>query len=93
MKSEKKIFRLFQEIEMPLVTIVAEMELCGALVDLEYCEKLKDKYVAKLRAIDTQLDKELCSIKPIMYNCSRIFYITIISTLFKEYSKKNIFQS
>ena len=66
MKSEKKIFRLFQEIEMPLVTIVAEMELCGALVDLEYCEKLKDKYVAKLRAIDTQLDKELCSIKPII---------------------------
>ena len=29
---------------MPLVVIVAEMELCGALADLDYCQKLKEKY-------------------------------------------------
>jgi len=63
MTSERKIFRLFCEIEMPLVPVVAEMELCGALVDLKYCEKLQDKYEAKLRDIDKQLDMELCNIK------------------------------
>ena len=41
MENEKKIYKLFTEIEMPLVVIVAEMELCGALADLEYCQKLK----------------------------------------------------
>ncbi len=41
MESEKKIFNLFMTIEMPLVTIGAEMELCGAWADVEYCKNLK----------------------------------------------------
>ncbi len=51
MQNEKKIFKLFTEIEMPLVVIVAEMELCGAVADLAYCQKLKEKYEAKLRDV------------------------------------------
>lgn len=66
MEAEKKIFKLFMEIEMPLVVIVAEMELCGALVDLEYCRKLKDKYETKLSIIDDKLRKEILSIKNII---------------------------
>ena len=66
MKSEKNIFELFMKIEMPLVVIVAEMELCGALVDLNYCKKLKEKYDAKLQLIDDQLKDELFKIKPII---------------------------
>ena len=66
MKSEKKIFKLFMEIEMPLVVIVAEMELCGALADLDYCQKLKEKYETKLFEIDAQLESEILKIKPII---------------------------
>ena len=64
MKNEKKIFELFMEIEMPLVVIVAEMELCGALVDLDYCQKLKNKYESKLAIIDKKLEQEIVKLKP-----------------------------
>ena len=63
MESENKIFKLFMSIEMPLVVVVAEMELCGALVDLNYCQKLKEKYEAKLKNIDEQLSDEIVKIK------------------------------
>lgn len=66
MENEKKIYQLFTEIEMPLVVIVAEMELCGALADVKYCQKLKDKYEAKLTEIDEGLNKEITSIKHII---------------------------
>ena len=66
MESEKKIFNLFMTIEMPLVTIVAEMELCGAWADTEYCKKLKEKYESKLIEIDAQLNDEILKIKPII---------------------------
>lgn len=66
MESEEKIFWLFKNIEMPVVEIVGEMELCGALVDVEYCQKLKEKYESKLRDIDDQLMRELLKIKPII---------------------------
>ena len=63
MESENKIFKLFMSIEMPLVVVVAEMELCGALVDLNYCQKLKEKYEAKLKNIDERLSDEIVKIK------------------------------
>lgn len=66
MKNESGIFNLFTKIEMPLVPIVADMELCGALADLDYCQKLKDKYEAKLKSIDDKLDNELCKIQKII---------------------------
>ena len=66
MESENKIFKLFMSIEMPLVVVVAEMELCGALVDLNYCQKLKEKYETKLKNIDEQLSDEIVKIKPLI---------------------------
>lgn len=66
MSSEKDIFKLFMDIEMPLVVIVAEMELCGALADLSYCQKLKDKYEAKLADIDTLLNDEILKLESII---------------------------
>lgn len=66
MKNEPKIYKLFLETEMPLVVIVAEMELCGALVDLEYCEKLKNKYETKLNTIDQGLETEILKIQPLI---------------------------
>lgn len=66
MDSEKNICKLFMDIEMPLVVIVAEMELCGALADLNYCQKLKDKYESKLASIDTLLNDEILKLESII---------------------------
>lgn len=66
MESEKRIFKLFMTIEMPLVVIVGDMELCGSLVDIEYCKKLKEKYQSKLKNIDKQLNDEILKLKPII---------------------------
>lgn len=66
MENEPKIYKLFKELEMPLVVIVAEMELCGAKADLSYCEKLRDKYKEKLEAIDQCLKVEILKIQPII---------------------------
>ena len=66
MKGEKNIFKLFTDIEMPLVVIVAEMELCGALADLNYCQKLKDKYETRLTAIDVLLGDEITKLEDII---------------------------
>ena len=66
MESESRLFKLFQDIEMPLIRIVAEMELCGVLADLPYCQKLKEKYKAKLIEIDNKLTDEIAKIKHII---------------------------
>ena len=66
MSNEKRLSKLFEEIEMPLVPIVAEMELCGAQVDLNYCQKLKDKYETKLISIDTLLNNEILQLTSII---------------------------
>lgn len=66
MKSETRLFKLFQDIEMPLICIVAEMELCGVLADLSYCQKLKEKYGTKLTEIDNSLNNEIVKIKHII---------------------------
>ena len=51
---------------MPLIRIVAEMELCGVFADLPYCQKLKEKYEAKLVEIDNKLTEEIAKIKHII---------------------------
>lgn len=66
MNNEKKIFKLFMDIEMPLIPIVAEMELCGALVDVKYCSKLKEKYETQLVEIDEKIQNEIYNIQDII---------------------------
>ena len=50
------IRRLFHDIEMPLVKIIAEMELEGVDVDLELGKRLKSKYDKKLAAADEKIN-------------------------------------
>lgn len=54
-----KMFKLFLDVEMPIVTVAAEMELTGIEIDHEYAKRLSDKYHKKLANIDTQIQKEL----------------------------------
>lgn len=55
---------LFHEVEMPIVTITAEMELTGVAVDKEFGKKLKEKYENKLNEVDSAINLELEALRP-----------------------------
>ncbi len=58
------IYKLFKEVEMPCLQVVAEMELAGINFDIEYADRLRVKYEAQLAAIDAKIDTELSQIAP-----------------------------
>lgn len=53
------IYKLFKEVEMPCLQVVAEMELAGINFDVEYADRLRIKYEAQLNEIDTKIEAEL----------------------------------
>ena len=56
------IYKLFKEVEMPCLQVVAEMELAGINFDIEYADRLRIKYEAQLADIDAKIDAELAQI-------------------------------
>jgi len=55
---------LAENIEMPIVQVTAEMELCGVCIDQEFGAKLKDKYNKQLTKIDEEIANELKVLEP-----------------------------
>lgn len=45
------MFSLFQEIEMPLTRVLADMEYFGVKVDSEILDEIKDEALVKLEGI------------------------------------------
>lgn len=62
----KKLYWVFNNIEMPIVIVTADMELRGVCIDLKLGERLKEKYNNQLSAIDTTIDTVLVELKPII---------------------------
>ena len=60
----KRIKKLFFDIEMPLVVVLAEMEMAGMEVDQEYGADLSVVYHSYLDEVDKQLNTELEKIRP-----------------------------
>lgn len=56
---EEKLYNLFMTVEMPVMTVAAEMELTGVCIDVEYAKKLSAKYHEKLKNIDNKIAEEL----------------------------------
>lgn len=65
-ENNKKLKWLFEEIEMPIVKVTAEMELAGVEVDVDFGERLKTKYNNQLAAIDEKISNILVDIKQIL---------------------------
>ena len=55
----KNLKWLFEEIEMPIVVVTAEMELVGVTVDVNFGEKLKEKYNKQLDGVDSSIQQVL----------------------------------
>ena len=62
--SNKGIYSLFKELEMPLVTVIAEMEMTGMNVDQYYAGRLSAKYHTLLDDVDKKIEAELLLLKP-----------------------------
>ena len=54
-----RILKLLLEIEVPVITVAAEMELAGVSIDSEYAKRLSAKYHKKLEVVDKQIQDEL----------------------------------
>lgn len=63
-RDNQRIYSLFRDIEMPIVTVAAEMELTGVEIDQEYAKLLSAKYHKKMDAIDNKIAEELQKLAP-----------------------------
>ena len=61
-----RLLNLANTLEMPLVKVIAEMELAGMEVDQEYAQLLSAKYHNKLDQLDKNILAELDNLKPII---------------------------
>lgn len=52
---EMGFFEIFQKIEMPLVYILAQMELIGIKIDIDYFKKLNSEFEKKLKSIENKI--------------------------------------
>jgi len=64
MPEHKKLFNMFMTVEMPVVKVVANMELAGVELDFQYADLLSKKYHGILDAIDKEAEQELAKLKP-----------------------------
>ena len=53
------VFSVFRDVEMPLIEIIAEMELKGIYINQDYAERLQAKYAEKSRQVEVAIAKEV----------------------------------
>jgi len=52
---ERALWPLFTEVEMPLVPVLADMEMAGICVDERYLEELSEEFAGRLVALEEQI--------------------------------------
>ncbi|OGR83224.1 MAG: DNA polymerase I [Elusimicrobia bacterium RIFCSPLOWO2_01_FULL_54_10] len=57
MLKDKDLVRLFQDLEMPLVEVLAEMEMAGIRVNPKYLEDLGEKFSKEIRELEAKAFK------------------------------------
>lgn len=58
------LYKLFRDIEIPLIKVVKDMELRGIEIDQEYAKRLSEKYHRKVDEYQVLIDEELATLKP-----------------------------
>lgn len=54
-----RLYKVFSNVEMPVMEVAAEMELAGICIDKEYADRLSAKYHRKLDELNEKIDLEL----------------------------------
>ena len=55
----QKLAKLYREIELPIITIVADIEDNGVCIDVNYCKQLSEKYNKQLKEAENAFHDEL----------------------------------
>ena len=55
----KRMFDVFKNVEIPVITVAAQMELDGVEIDKEYATRLSEKYHKKSEELDKLIETEL----------------------------------
>ena len=63
MPENANLYRLFMDVEMPVMEVAAEMELTGVAIDKEYATRLSKKYHDQLDVIDKEIEEEVAKLK------------------------------
>ena len=59
----ERMYKLFTDIEMPMIRVCADMELTGITIDTEYASRLSVMYHEQLEEIDIKIQDELAKYK------------------------------
>ena len=62
----ERLFKLFTDVEMPIIRVCADMELTGIEIDKDYGERLSVKYHKKLEIVDKQIEEEVAKYKDVI---------------------------
>ena len=62
----EKVAKLYREIELPIISIVADIEDQGVVIDADYGEKLSKEYNQKLKEAEEEFVKELANYQSII---------------------------
>lgn len=62
----QKLLRLLLDVEMPVLKVAACMELTGVSIDVDYANRLSEKYHKKLAEINGEIDKQLEEYAPLI---------------------------
>lgn len=62
----QKLYKLFLDVEMPIMEVAAEMELYGIEIDKEYAGRLSAKYHKMLNEVQAQIDEQLLQYKDVI---------------------------
>ena len=63
-EENKHLYKLFRDVEMPLIKVVKGMELRGIEIDQDYAKRLSAKYHKQVDDYQEQIDRELEKLKP-----------------------------
>lgn len=65
-EENKRLYSLFKDIEMKVIKVVADMELTGVCLDLEYSKRLSAKYHRQLDDLQKKINDELSKYEEII---------------------------
>lgn len=68
LSEHKKLFDLFLNVEMPIMEVAAEMEMTGIELDLEYSQRLSNKYHKLADNVKAKIDNQLAQYKDLIDN-------------------------
>ncbi len=57
--NSKAVFELFQKVEMPLVPVIAAMEMTGIALDVEFLHKMSGEMQTRMQELENQIFKQV----------------------------------